>query len=29
MKDLRAGILDGDLENVTREWRAGAFRLKR
>ncbi len=29
MKDLRGGILDGDLENVAREWRAGAFRLKR
>jgi queuine tRNA-ribosyltransferase len=29
MKDLRAGILDGDLENVARGWRAGAFRLKR
>jgi len=29
MKDLRAGILDGDLENVARAWRAGAFRPKR
>ena len=29
MKDLRAGILDGDLENVAREWRAGAFHPKR
>jgi queuine tRNA-ribosyltransferase len=29
MKDLRAGILDGDLENVARAWRAGEFRPKR
>ena len=29
MKDLRAGILDGDLGNVAREWRAGEFRRKR
>ncbi|HEY3866394.1 MAG TPA: tRNA guanosine(34) transglycosylase Tgt [Solirubrobacteraceae bacterium] len=29
MKDLRAGILDGDLENVAREWRDGGFRSKR
>ncbi|MGH2904689.1 MAG: tRNA guanosine(34) transglycosylase Tgt [Solirubrobacteraceae bacterium] len=29
MKDLRAGILDGDLENVAREWRAGGFRSRR
>ncbi|HEY5045310.1 MAG TPA: tRNA guanosine(34) transglycosylase Tgt [Solirubrobacteraceae bacterium] len=29
MKDLRAGILGGDLENVARAWRAGEFRLKR
>jgi queuine tRNA-ribosyltransferase len=29
MKDLRAGILDGDLENVARAWRAGEFRRKR
>ncbi len=29
MKNLRAGILDGDLENVAREWRAGAFHPKR
>ncbi|HEY5343311.1 MAG TPA: tRNA guanosine(34) transglycosylase Tgt [Solirubrobacteraceae bacterium] len=29
MKDLRAGILDGDLENVAREWRAGGFRSER
>lgn len=26
MKDLRAGILDGDLEHVARAWRAGEFR---
>jgi queuine tRNA-ribosyltransferase len=29
MKDLRAGILDGDLRNVARAWRAGEFRRKR
>jgi queuine tRNA-ribosyltransferase len=29
MKDLRGGILDGDLGNVAREWRAGEFRRKR
>jgi queuine tRNA-ribosyltransferase len=29
MKDLRQGILDGDLGNVAREWRAGEFRRKR
>jgi queuine tRNA-ribosyltransferase len=29
MKDLRAGILDGDLENVAHGWRAGAFHPKR
>jgi queuine tRNA-ribosyltransferase len=29
MKDLRAGILEGDLGNVTREWRADGFRSKR
>ena len=29
MKDLRAGILDGDLENVAGAWRAGEFRPKR
>ena len=29
MKDLRAGILDGDLETVAHGWRAGAFRPKR
>jgi queuine tRNA-ribosyltransferase len=29
MKDLRAGILGGDLENVARAWRAGGFRSKR
>jgi queuine tRNA-ribosyltransferase len=29
MKDLRAGILDGDLENVACAWRAGAFHPKR
>jgi queuine tRNA-ribosyltransferase len=29
MKDLRAGILDGDLENVARAWRSGAFHPKR
>jgi queuine tRNA-ribosyltransferase len=29
MKDLRAGILDGDLENVVQAWRAGAFHPKR
>jgi queuine tRNA-ribosyltransferase len=29
MKDLRGGILEGDLEDVARGWRAGAFRLKR
>jgi queuine tRNA-ribosyltransferase len=29
MKDLRGGILDGDLKNVAREWRAGEFRRKR
>jgi queuine tRNA-ribosyltransferase len=28
MKDLRGGILDGDLENVARTWRAGGFRSK-
>jgi queuine tRNA-ribosyltransferase len=28
MKDLRQGILDGDLENVAGAWRAGALRLK-
>jgi queuine tRNA-ribosyltransferase len=28
MKDLRQGILDGDLGNVAREWRAGEFRPK-
>jgi queuine tRNA-ribosyltransferase len=29
MRDLRAGILDGGLENVARAWRAGEFRPKR
>jgi queuine tRNA-ribosyltransferase len=29
MKDLRAGILDGDLRNVAGAWRAGEFRPKR
>jgi queuine tRNA-ribosyltransferase len=29
MKDLRAGILGGDLENVAGAWRAGEFRRKR
>ncbi len=29
MKDLRAGILDGDLEKVAREWRAQGFRSRR
>ncbi len=29
MKDLRAGILDGNLENVARGWRTGAFHRKR
>jgi queuine tRNA-ribosyltransferase len=29
MKDLRGGILDGDLGNVARGWRAGEFRRKR
>jgi queuine tRNA-ribosyltransferase len=29
MKDLRGGILDGDLGNVAREWRAGEFRRRR
>ena len=29
MKDLRGGILDGDLENVARAWRADGFRPKR
>jgi queuine tRNA-ribosyltransferase len=29
MKDLRAGILDGDLENVARGWRAGELHPKR
>ncbi len=29
MKDLRTGILGGDLENVAREWRAGEFHPKR
>jgi queuine tRNA-ribosyltransferase len=29
MKDLRAGILEGDLENVARAWRAGVFRSMR
>ncbi len=29
MKDLRAGILDGDLEKVARGWRAGEFHPKR
>jgi queuine tRNA-ribosyltransferase len=29
MKDLRGGILDGDLENVARGWRADGFRPKR
>jgi len=29
MKDLRAGILGGDLESVSRGWRSGAFRPKR
>jgi queuine tRNA-ribosyltransferase len=29
MKDLRAGILDGDLGNVARAWRAGEFRRRR
>jgi queuine tRNA-ribosyltransferase len=29
MKDLRGGILDGDLENVAREWRVHGFRSKR
>jgi queuine tRNA-ribosyltransferase len=28
MKDLRQGILGGDLGNVAREWRAGEFRPK-
>ncbi len=28
MSDLRQGILDEDLENVARAWRAGEFRLK-
>jgi queuine tRNA-ribosyltransferase len=28
MKDLRAGILDGDLESVARAWRAGEFHPK-
>jgi queuine tRNA-ribosyltransferase len=29
MKDLRAGILNGDLANVARAWRAGEFPPKR
>jgi queuine tRNA-ribosyltransferase len=29
MKDLRAGILDGDLENVAWAWRSGEFPPKR
>jgi len=29
MKDLRAGIFDGDLENVARVWHAGGFPSKR
>jgi queuine tRNA-ribosyltransferase len=29
MKDLRAAILDGDLESVAGAWRAGEFRPKR
>jgi queuine tRNA-ribosyltransferase len=29
MKDLRAGILDGDLESVAGAWRAGEFHPKR
>jgi queuine tRNA-ribosyltransferase len=29
MKDLRGGILDGDLENVARAWRADGFRPRR
>jgi queuine tRNA-ribosyltransferase len=29
MKDLRAGILDGDLEDVAHAWRAGKFRRRR
>jgi queuine tRNA-ribosyltransferase len=29
MKDLRGGILDGNLENVAHTWRAGVFRSKR
>jgi queuine tRNA-ribosyltransferase len=29
MKDLRAAILDGDLESVAGRWRAGEFRPKR
>jgi queuine tRNA-ribosyltransferase len=29
MKDLRGGIIDGDLENVARGWRAGEFRPRR
>jgi queuine tRNA-ribosyltransferase len=29
MKDLRAGILDGDLESVAGRWRAGDFHPKR
>jgi queuine tRNA-ribosyltransferase len=29
MKDLRGGILDGDLENVVREWRVDGFRSRR
>jgi queuine tRNA-ribosyltransferase len=29
MKDLRAGILDGDLESVAGRWRAGEFHPKR
>jgi queuine tRNA-ribosyltransferase len=29
MKDLRGGILDGDLENVARGWRVDGFRPRR